>query len=1001
MSQVTHSMAQCLRNCLAATMVAASLVGCSGHSSDSNSDHNGASGVLPNSYVALGPISGGNVKITDLSGVVIAQGTTHAYDPAVDSVIVGTQRQLASYAKGRLVGRIELSSGDASAISASALYLVQVSGGTDIDPNDDGVIGDAEGASGPTVKGMIEAVVSGADLMKGGVHINVLTLLASAGLQAKTDASLIQSRLGRLAAYIFKSGTAGDVNGDGVVDYRDFYAYDPSVFVYAADGTATRSADTYLRNAALLAGQLNKKATSGSSYMDLLHGSDAASATQTFVAAMFGDANKDGLANVFEDPTTNDTDGDGIVDAKDDDIDGDGLSNTVELALGLNPWNKDSDGNATTDDKEDSDGDGLSNADEVNIDKTDPGNPDSDGDGINDGNEIAHGLNPKDPSDAAKDADGDGLTNLQEINIYKTDPQKVDTDGDSLSDGDEVLVYKTDPTKIDTDADGLSDGQEVSTYHTDPTKIDTDGDGVSDGDEVNGFKLYDSTTVVRTDPLNLDTDGDGISDGVEKQVQDTFAKYPHPDNAKACLTGPLNPNNPSAAPLLGGLSFVTAGLTEAELEKDPDGDGKATIEEICHGTNPNLASDTFLYSYEDKPGHMKAEFTTMQAANFVYVPGAWDVDGDGTAEIGFFIAQYPAKDAGSKIAADQNIADILQGLQVFDATTHVFDGRLCNHTGTGADSDGTDASSACRGNQYRNTGATTISKSSVDKVTFTPDGLPYVNLSVVESRAVLIASPVDPGASQGGPYPIDLPSDKQWLQVVQTVANNAVNWASGTVGTGTLFRGHTDNSPAAILPVSDPTDPYSDTGNSATSGADQKRVFVIANGVMTRDFGLPLSYSVEIWDMSGNVAEWTRGIVGAVDTTSTTAGRSGGDRFANGLSGLFGYDGTSLNASTQTIASMPAWLKPTVGKTTFLTRAQGVGVYNDGPTASDTDGDGKSNGSYCSFELGYGPNGFVDHYADDVRGSDFTAASNGGIAGLDVENGLCRRLSTIGFRATR
>jgi hypothetical protein len=94
------------------------------------------------------------------------------------------------------------------------------------------------------------------------------------------------------------------------------------------------------------------------------------------------------------------------------------------------------------------------------------GGADSDGDGIPDDYEIAHGMNPNNPTDAQADFDHDGLTNLQEFQLG-TDPRNPDTDGDGLTDGQEVNVTHTNPLIADTDGDGIPDGLEVE-LGTDP-----------------------------------------------------------------------------------------------------------------------------------------------------------------------------------------------------------------------------------------------------------------------------------------------------------------------------------------------------------------------------------------------------------------------------------------------------------------------------------------------------------------------------------------------------
>ncbi|MFC3150882.1 PQQ-binding-like beta-propeller repeat protein, partial [Litoribrevibacter euphylliae] len=182
------------------------------------------------------------------------------------------------------------------------------------------------------------------------------------------------------------------------------------------------------------------------------------------------DTDKDGVGNNSDafpnDPSEQyDNDADGIGNNADPDDDNDGMLDEDELAYGLDPFVDDS--------ESDLDGDGLSNGLEVNTIGSHPNSSDTDDDGMDDGWEYNYQLNPLDASDASLDSDNDGLTNLEEYG-YSTEPNNSDSDGDSIPDGWEV-TYNLDPNDssdglADYDGDGYSNAEEyvVNTSPLDP-----------------------------------------------------------------------------------------------------------------------------------------------------------------------------------------------------------------------------------------------------------------------------------------------------------------------------------------------------------------------------------------------------------------------------------------------------------------------------------------------------------------------------------------------------
>lgn len=239
------------------------------------------------------------------------------------------------------------------------------------------------------------------------------------------------------------------------------------------------------------------------------------------------DSDGDGLRDDRDPNDVNvDSDGDGIPDGADVDVDGNGTpdNGTDSDGDGINDASDvdqggggDADGDGIADasdpvdDRADADHDGLPDA----IDPNDS-NGDTDGDGIPDGADAD--VNGDGTRDNGTDSDGDGVNNVADAD---SNPGESDTDGDGVIDGYDMDI-DGDGTDNISEGSGDSDGDGVP----DDRDIDNDGDGIpdivegtsdADGDGIPNFRDTDSDNdgvpdAVELTGTNTDSDGDGIAD---------------------------------------------------------------------------------------------------------------------------------------------------------------------------------------------------------------------------------------------------------------------------------------------------------------------------------------------------------------------------------------------------------------------------------------------------------------------------------------------------------
>jgi hypothetical protein len=234
----------------------------------------------------------------------------------------------------------------------------------------------------------------------------------------------------------------------------------------------------------------------------------------------------------FDPKEWRDTDGDGIGDNSDSDIDGDGYPNDEEIAAGSNPLNDNSipgdiDGDGILDINDlDIDGDNVDNdEDDFPYDRTETKDSDSDGigdnadqDDDNDGYLDSQDDFPFDSTEwrdtdgdgigdnADTDIDGDGIANVDD-DFPDDRTESKDTDGDGIGDN----------TDKDIDGDGVTNEQDD--FPTDPEEWrDTDGDGEGDNsdNDIDGDGIENDKDEFPDEKGDwVDTDGDGLGDNTD------------------------------------------------------------------------------------------------------------------------------------------------------------------------------------------------------------------------------------------------------------------------------------------------------------------------------------------------------------------------------------------------------------------------------------------------------------------------------------------------------
>lgn len=283
------------------------------------------------------------------------------------------------------------------------------------------------------------------------------------------------------------------------------------------------------------------------------------------------DSDNDGITDLAENGNGTDVDNDGIVDGTTD-ADGDGILSSADSdeasvgSPGRMPEDMDADGLFNSIDL-DADNDGMSDhfesgsGTDADEDGTVDGAADADGDGILDSADNNDGLTGS-PGSVPLDSDGDG----------KPDAFDIDADDDGIVDIIEAQVTTDTPTiplGTDTDNDGIDDAFDedqggaflvpVNTDGADDVDyLDSDTDNDGEDDLIEGWDTNGDGTA-ETEPSGSDADNDGLDDNFDD------------------VAGPVAVTNTTNGQTALSFPNVDGGLNERDWREVPCDDGTVVL----------------------------------------------------------------------------------------------------------------------------------------------------------------------------------------------------------------------------------------------------------------------------------------------------------------------------------------------------------------------------------------------------------------------------------------